>query len=239
MRAYARASNPDRATVVHWRVAPWVSHSWHDVIARSPFIAIETAWSDRLLWHPVDQCDDILTLPGRSFPTVTDRPTDHLHHQRHRRQCLQIPATPNCRTETLLAHGARFVAGNVHARRRPTNVDHPRLRAAWNGRALLDQLVSRRPAGFAKVNLDPVDWNDPGDALRFLNDRAGDLHRRSVFAVATCLKMPLQSSSQGDRLRGKAAFAGLRERLSNKPRCLSGHRPVFDERVGPIGVFDR
>lgn len=92
-------------------------------------------------------------------------------------------------------------------------------------------------SGLAKINLHPVDWRDPSDRARYLDDLAPEVLAGDPISFAELLTLPLTMRPRALVSVSMALSAGLRQRLEARFEC-----PVLDiysmNEVGPIAVFD-
>src|SRR5262245_2438002 len=67
-------------------------------------------------------------------------------------------------------------------------------------------------AGFAKVNLNPAEWRDPHDRVRFLEDCDAELYTGDPFAFSELAKLPLRVRPKALLSAAAALLPGLRRR---------------------------
>ena len=90
-------------------------------------------------------------------------------------------------------------------------------------------------AGCAKVNLDPGDWRDPDDRVRFLDACDPWIYTGDPMAFATLAALPLATRPRALVSTSMTLLDGLRERLESRFGC-----PVIDlyslTESGPVAV---
>lgn len=88
-------------------------------------------------------------------------------------------------------------------------------------------------AGFVKANLNPADWRDPADRVRFLDDCAPELVTGDPFALSVLAGLPVTLRPKAMVCSGAGLPGGLRTRLTERFAC-----PVFDlyssNEAGPV-----
>lgn len=88
-------------------------------------------------------------------------------------------------------------------------------------------------AGYAKINLNPTDWRDPGDRVRFLDDCNPEIYTGDPFAFTELMKLPLTSRPKALVSSATTLLPGLRKQLEAHFRC-----PVVDiyslNEAGPV-----
>lgn len=88
-------------------------------------------------------------------------------------------------------------------------------------------------AGFAKINLDPADWSDPDDRVRFFDDCAPELVTCDPFAIEQLAALPVQARPKAILSSATLLLPALRDCISQRFNC-----PVIDvysmNETGPI-----
>jgi phenylacetate-CoA ligase len=88
-------------------------------------------------------------------------------------------------------------------------------------------------AGFAKINLNPADWNVGEDRQRFFDDCAPEIVTSDPFALEQLETLPLQARPKGILSSANLLLPALRDRLQRHFGC-----PVIDvysmNETGPI-----
>ncbi len=100
-------------------------------------------------------------------------------------------------------------------------------------------LVSLAPyldhSGFAKINLNPDGWTDPGDRVRFLDDLQPQVFNGDPLSFAELARLPLQVRPAALISTSMHLSDGLRQRLAERFAC-----PVVDlysmNESGPIAA---
>lgn len=88
-------------------------------------------------------------------------------------------------------------------------------------------------AGFAKVNLNPNDWNSPDDRVKFLDDANAEIYTGDPFAFHQLAKLPLST-------RPKALISSATSMLPAEQSALENHFqcPLIDlyalNEAGPV-----
>ena len=88
-------------------------------------------------------------------------------------------------------------------------------------------------AGFAKINLNPNEWNAADDPVKFLDDAAPEIYTGDPFAFAELAKLPLTT-------RPKAMISSATSMLPGEVRALELHFgcPIIDlyalNEAGPV-----
>ena len=145
---------------------------------------------------------------------------------------LLIPATPElpARYLPLFQHALRRVGAALQGGPR-VSIVHV---CAQQGTVQLCSISSYLGgAGFAKINLDPADWNHPEDAIRFLEDCDPELLTGDPFALWRLATGPVQIQPSAIISAGTALSPGLRLLLARRFGC-----PILDvyssNECGPI-----
>jgi phenylacetate-CoA ligase len=90
-------------------------------------------------------------------------------------------------------------------------------------------------AGFAKLNLNPADWNDPGDRARYLDACAPEVFTGDPLSLAELLALPLRHRPKALISTAMTLLPGLRAELEARFGC-----PVIDlyamNEAGPIAA---
>ena len=90
-------------------------------------------------------------------------------------------------------------------------------------------------AGFAKINLNPADWRDPDDRVRFLDDCQPEIITGDPISFAELARLPLRHQPKALISTAMQLLPGLRQRLEAHFGC-----PVLDlyamNEAGPIAV---
>lgn len=90
-------------------------------------------------------------------------------------------------------------------------------------------------AGFAKVNLDPDDWRDPEDRVRYLDDCDPEVYTGDPLAFQELARLPLRTRPKALLSSATAMLPGVRRELECRFQC-----PVLDiysmKESGPIAV---
>jgi|SRR5579859_3440590 len=93
-------------------------------------------------------------------------------------------------------------------------------------------------AGFAKINLDPMDWRDPGDRARFIDDCRPEIFTGDPLSFAELARLPLQHRPKALISTAMQLLPGLRQELAERFGC-----PVIDlyamNEAGPIAAATR
>jgi phenylacetate-CoA ligase len=88
-------------------------------------------------------------------------------------------------------------------------------------------------AGFAKINLNPTDWNHPDDRVRFVDDCCPELVTSDPFALEQFAELPVQFRPRAILSSATLLLPALRDRLMQRFGC-----PVIDvysmNETGPI-----
>lgn len=74
-------------------------------------------------------------------------------------------------------------------------------------------------SGFAKVNLDPADWNAPDDAVKFLDACDPELFTGDPFALWRLVNLPVRCRPKAIISGGTALSDGLRRQLMERFGC--------------------
>jgi phenylacetate-CoA ligase len=90
-------------------------------------------------------------------------------------------------------------------------------------------------AGFAKINLNPDDWRDPGDRARFLEECRPEVFTGDPLSLAELARLPLRHQPKVLISTAMQMLPGLRRELEARFGC-----PVIDlyamNEAGPIGA---
>jgi len=90
-------------------------------------------------------------------------------------------------------------------------------------------------AGFAKLNLNPADWRDPGDRARFIDDCAPEIFTGDPLSFAELARLPLHHRPKALISTAMQLLPGLRQELAERFGC-----PVIDlyamHEAGPIAT---
>lgn len=90
-------------------------------------------------------------------------------------------------------------------------------------------------AGYAKINLNPADWRDPGDRVRYLDACAPELYTGDPLAFAALAELPLTTRPKALISTAMALLPGLKQQLEARFGC-----PVLDlyslNEAGPVAV---
>jgi phenylacetate-CoA ligase len=99
-------------------------------------------------------------------------------------------------------------------------------------------------AGFAKINLNPDDWRDPGDRVRFLDDCDAELYTGDPFAFSELMKLPLRTRPRALISAATTLLPGLWRQLEEHFGCpvldvysLNESGPVAFARGGPHEIL--
>jgi phenylacetate-CoA ligase len=234
VRAYAQKVRSSRTPWQAGALPPWVMPFVQQCRRDVPFYRGRETWSDEDFTSlPLTRRDHIRRTPWSFVPdgqatenliTYTTSGTTGTK--------LHIPATaelPNMYLP-LIQHALATVGVKLDGGRR-ISIVHV---CAQRGTVVLCSVSSYLGgAGFVKVNLDPADWNDPDDTVRFLDDCDAELIAGDPFALWWLAQMPTAIRPRAIVSAGTSLSAGLRARLGERFRC-----PVIDlysmNETGPI-----
>lgn len=125
----------------------------------------------------------------------------------------------------LAAHGVAIEGGN-----RVSIIQVAAQNKTFTLASVMSYLGS---AGFAKINLNPDDWNSPDDRVRFLDDCNAEVYTGDSFAFAELARLPLKT-------RPKAIISSATTMLPGELAHLQSHFgcPVIDmyalNEAGPV-----
>src|SRR5207248_2528256 len=104
--------------------------------------------------------------------------------------------------------------------------------STWTYASTLPTLAQ---AGFAKVNLNPADWNDLADRAKFLDACNAEIYTGDPLAFSELARLPLQSRPKALISTAMALLPGLARQLEAHFGC-----PVIDlyssNETGPIAA---
>ncbi len=90
-------------------------------------------------------------------------------------------------------------------------------------------------AGYAKINLNPADWRDPGDRIRYLDACDPEIYTGDPLAFTALAELPLTTRPRALISTAMTLLPGLRRQLEARFGC-----PVLDlyslNEAGPVAV---
>lgn len=213
---------------------PWVMPFVRDCRRTVPFYRNRDHWNDEPFTAlPLTSRRDIQREPwsfvpdGRAADDLIVYTTSGTSGTR-----LQIPATPELPARYLPL--IEFMLWRVGVRLSGGNRVSIVQVCAQRGTVQLCSISSYLGgAGFVKVNLDPADWTDPADPVRFIDDCAPEILTGDPFAFWKLCELDLTTRPKAIVSSGTSLRQPLRETLRARFGC-----PVIDmysmNETGPI-----
>jgi len=223
VRAYAARLRTER---VGWRpggLPPWVPPFVAFCRREVPFYRRQLDWPDEFAGLPTTDREDLRREPWAFVPDSADLTGLIVYTTTgttgNRLKILSHPEVSSCylpMMETALeAHGVRLEGGE---RVSIINVCAQKQTYVF---ASVSSLLDG--AGFVKVNLNPDDWNDPDDRVRFLDDCDPELYTGDPFSFSELMKLPLRTRPKALISAATTLLPGLWRRLESHFGC-----PVLD-----------
>jgi phenylacetate-CoA ligase len=234
VRDYASQLKTQR---VGWRfgeVPVWLNQFVTQCRRDVPFYRDQVDWPDDFFLLPTTTRDDLRREPWSFVPDSADLSQLIVYATSgttgNLLQIISHPVAPNrylpLMQSALAAYGITIEGGSE----RVSIIHVAAQRATYTIASAMSYFDF---AGFAKVNLNPSEWNSPDDRARFLDDTAPEIYTGDPFAFAELAKLPLQS-------RPKALISSATTLLPAEQQQLESHFgcPVIDmyalNEAGPV-----
>jgi phenylacetate-CoA ligase len=233
VRAYADRLRTDRTGWRPGELPPWLPPFVAFCRREVPFHRNRRDWSDDFFaLPPIDRAHlrrapwafvpDSADLADLVVYTTSGTTGERLH-------VLSHPEVPNrylpLMETALAAHGVRLKGGD--------RVSIVHVCAQKQTYVLASVMSYLDFAGFVKVNLNPAEWRDPDDRVRFLDDCAAELYTGDPFAFAELARLPLRTRPRALISSATALLPDMKRRLEEHFGC-----PVIDlyslNEAGPV-----
>jgi hypothetical protein len=224
VRAYGKALG-ERKAGWSWGEAPaWLAEWARACLAEVPFYRGYGAWGGDFAALPSIERADLLREPWSFVPDGV--PLDDLILYRSSQttgDCLTVLSHPEVSAcdlpllEQLLAakgvslEGASNRLAIVMVCAQTRTITYPMV-VSYLGEA-----------GFAKINLNPADWRDLEDRVRFLDDCNAEIYSGDPVAFHELVQLPLRTRPKALITTAMTLFPGFRSVLEGHFAC-----PVFD-----------
>lgn len=222
---------------VEWgRTPEWVVEFARTALRRVPFYRAYGGWPGAFTELPTTTRADLAREPWSFVPD--GEPLDQLivydtsGTTGHR---IVLPSHPETAAKYVPLLEAALATRGVRLEGGPDRVAMIQVCAqkrTWTFGNIVSYLDG---AGFAKVNLDPDDWRDPDDRVRYLDDCSPEVYTGDPLAFQELARLPLRTRPKALLSSATALLPGLRRELEARFGC-----PVLDiysmKESGPIAV---
>lgn len=233
VRQYAERLRTQRTGWRHGELPPWLRELISVCRRDVPFHRRRLDWSDDFFDLPPMEREDLRREPWSFVPDSADVSDLVVYTTAGTMgDRLKIPSHPEAAARylplmetALAAHGVR-----LHGQERVSIVQvHAQVRT-FTYAGVISYLDF---AGYSKVNLNPADWRDPDDRVRFLDDCNPELYTGDPLAFAELMRLPLQTRPRALLSSAATLLPGLRRQCEAHFGC-----PVIDvyslNEAGPV-----